>query len=116
MSEALVVQLPLLELLVKVNKCSRNKILKNCDFKLVKAIIECVQNTLNGNVLLEDERIRKLKKYKTVLRKIGDKSENLSKKKKLIVQSGGNFLPILLTPIVSYFLDSLNEKLNKHTI
>lgn len=107
MSSLIIKQLPLLELLTKVNVKSRKKILNNCDSNLIKAITECVFNVLRKNVQLTQKRIDKLKKYKGTLRKLANSKKNIKEKKKIIVQKGGNFLPLLLSPIVSYLLEKI---------
>lgn len=111
MSSLVIRQLPLLELLTKVNADSRKKILKFSDIKLIEAIVECVFNVLKQNVQLKKNRIEQLKKYKATLRRIAKPgNKNIKQKKKLIVQSGGHFLPILLAPIVSYLFEKLLNK------
>lgn len=66
MSSLVLKQLPLLELLTKVDKKSRAKILKYCDLKLTEAVVECIFNVLNNNVQLEKNHIRELQRYKKV--------------------------------------------------
>lgn len=107
MSSLVIKQLPLLELLTKVNAKSRKKILKHCDSELTEAIVECVFNVLRKNIELEKTHITKLRRHKSTLRQIGNPYQNLNKKRNLMVQSGGSFLPILLTPIVSYLFDKI---------
>lgn len=109
MSEAVVRNLPILDMLTRSNSISRQKILKKADFDLIKAIIECALNVLNGNVQIECERMKKLRKYKKTLRKISEPGKNWSLKKKVIVQSGGSFLPLLLTPIVTSLIDLIRK-------
>lgn len=110
MSSLIIKQLPLLELLTKVNSESRRKILKNCNSNLIKAIVECVRNVLKKNVQLEAKRVKKLEVYKKTLRNIANSKKNIKGQKKLIVQTGGSFLPLLLTPIVSYLFDQILPK------
>lgn len=108
MSSLIIHQLPLLELLTKANAQSRKKILVNCDDNLIKAIVECVHNVLKNNIEFKPERIKRLKKHKKTLRQIGHSPhKNINTHKKLIVQSGGSFLPILLAPIVSYLFEQI---------
>lgn len=76
-------------------------IISHCDIDFIKTIIECVQNTLSGNIKLTPAETAKLKKYKTILRKILRDPGNLNKKRELIVQNGGAFLSVLLKPIVA---------------
>jgi hypothetical protein len=72
----------------------RKGITSNCDKGFVNDISECILNVLKGNIKLTDCNKRKLKKYKTVLRTLVDKSRDLSTKKRLI-QKGGFLLPLL---------------------
>lgn len=107
MSQYVVEQLPLLQLLINVNDKTRKNILKTADFALITAIAECIHNALQGNLNIPKEKISKLKKHKKVLRKIRSSDNEWLNKKKLIVQSGGSFLPILLPSVISFVLDRL---------
>lgn len=100
----------MLEVLTKVNEKSRKKILKYIDLKLTEAIVECVFNVLKNNVEISQTEVKKLKKYKKTLRDLANPKKDLKKKRNLIVQSGGNFLPIVLAPIVSYLFDEIISK------
>jgi hypothetical protein len=73
----------------------RKGIISNCDKGLVNDICECILNALKGNIKLTTCSKHKLKKYKTVLRTLIDKSRPLSTKKRLIIQKGGFLLPLL---------------------
>lgn len=89
----------------------RKSILENADTQLIKTLIECVHNTLNGNVNLSKTDLKKLRRFKAVLRKILDSRCKLEQKRKLIIQSGrGAFLPILLAPIVSAAISHFLKK------
>ena len=74
-----------------------------CNKKLVICISECILNVLNGNINLTVCDTRKLQNHKAALRKISDRPEPLSKKKKLIVNGGGFLLPLLsaITPTLA---------------
>lgn len=107
MSSLVLKQLPLLELLTKVNGKSRKKILKCCDLELIEAIAECIFNVLKENVELDKKCVKKLRKHKTTLRRLVNPKQKLNKKRNAIVQSGGSFLPLILTPVVSYLFDKI---------
>lgn len=96
----------------------RKSILENSDIHLIKTLIECIQNTLNGNVTLTKNEIKKLRRFKTVLRKILHSKCKLEQKRKLIIQSGqGAFFPILLAPIVLLYLTfSKNEACKENEV
>ena len=85
----------------------RHKIIKNNDHSLIHCICECVHNVLNGKVSIKEKELKKLTKYKTVLRKL-NKPDTIKHKKKLIIQSGG-FLQYLI-PLVIPLITSLIEK------
>lgn len=107
MSSLVLKHLPLLEVLSKVNSKSRKKIIETCDLKLTEAIIECIFNVLRNNIQLEKSDVKKLRRHKKTLHQLVCPSKKLNKKKTLMIQSGGSFLPLILTPIVSYFLDKI---------
>lgn len=101
--------LPALALVKDAKPKLRKTIILNCDLDLIKTINECVYNTLAGNIPLTDKEKEKLKKFKTILRKILNTKGGLNKKRKVISQNGGSFLSTLLTPIVEAALYSLKQ-------
>lgn len=107
MSGCVIRQLPLLDSLAKASPAKRKKILKAANFDLIKSIIECIENVLKGNVKLKKKFLTKLKKYKTVLHRILNSGKKWTHKKKVIIQSGGAFLPTLLAPVVGLLVDRL---------
>ena len=63
---------------------------------LIKAIVECAINTLNGNrKLIKDEK-SKLSKYKNHLRALVNPKISFTSKRKLLVQKGGFIFPMLI--------------------
>lgn len=93
--------LPILKLLKESKPVLRQNIIRYSDENLIKTIKECVYNTLKGNIPLKKSEISKLKTFKKVLRKIFRYGGRLKKTRKIIIQSGGAFLPTLLSPIVT---------------
>lgn len=93
--------LPLLQTLQNSKPKIRKQILKKADTSLINTLLECIQNVLSGNVPLDKNQKKKLKRYKTILRNLAQSKICIKKKKNIIVQSGGAFLPALLVPIVS---------------
>lgn len=81
-------------------------LLKSCNEDEINCICECVHNVLQGKVPLEENNKKKLKKYKSVLRKLVRKGTNKIRKN-ILVQKGGAFLPIILGSILSALLGSL---------
>lgn len=101
MSTCVIKHIHLLDALAKAKPAERKSILKKSNFGLIKSIVECIENVLDGNVKLDKKRIKKLKKYKAQLRKIYASGRKWTSKKKVIIQTGGGFLPALLVPIIS---------------
>lgn len=102
--------LPILTLVKDARPNLRKSILLHCDDNIIKTINECVYNTLKENIPLTVSEKRKLKKFKSVLRKVLKTKGSVNKKRKVISQGGGAFLPVLLKPIVSAANYSVNRK------
>ena len=89
-----------LKLLVKCTPAQRKAILKAADDALVRTICECVFNVLKETVPVSKPAKRKLLKHKKALTALAEKSTPLNKKKQILVQHGGNFLSVLLPPVL----------------
>lgn len=107
MSKCVIKHIHLLNELAKAKPSQRKEILKNANFGLIKSIVECIENVLNGNVKLDKNHIKKLKRHKVQLRKINSSDKKWCSKKKVIIQSGGAFLPALLLPLISVIASRL---------
>lgn len=95
-----------LQVLKNANPKLRKAILESGDDELIKTIIECVINTLNGNHKISTQVKQKLCKYKNCFRKLIQPKISLKKKRKIIIQKGGFLLP-LLGSILSGVIGSL---------
>jgi hypothetical protein len=101
MSQRVRKHLPTLKVLASSTPAVRKEILKAADDDLIKLLVECCHNTLYGGLKRSPAHIKKLKKYKTTIRKIAKPSTNLKKKKKELMQVGSGFLPVMLPSIIS---------------
>ena len=90
----------LLKLLVKCTPAQRKAILEVADEALITTICECVLNVLKGTVPVSKPAKKKLLPHKKSLIALAEKCTPLKKKKKLLVQHGGNFLSVLLPPVL----------------
>ncbi len=79
----------------------RKAILENSDRALVYAICEICDNLLRGNIPLSDSHKTKLKRHRDKIRKLAQRGEGWQVKKKTLVQTGGSFLPLLLSAVAS---------------
>lgn len=107
MSQHVVSHLPKLKNLIQSTPRKRRELLEKANLKFIKSIVECVENVMKGNIQLKKECKVKLKKYKTILRKIFNSQNKLKVKKEIIVQNGGAFLPALLAPVITILADRL---------
>ena len=91
------------------DKKHRAAITRAADKSLVKCICECVLNILHGVVKLSASEKRRLSKHKHALRKLSHSSGNddWRTKKRVIIQNGGSFLPILLASLVSTLISKI---------
>lgn len=105
MSRTLQSQLPAIKLCADERKFQKRKnmIQACCDDKFTRAVSECCWNITNGRVSLSPNKMHQLKRHKTLLRKLSDKSVPL-KEKRSVIQTGSGFaslLPLLIGPIIS---------------
>lgn len=105
--------LPELKNLAKAKPRERRKLLQVANLMLIRSIVECVQNVLKGNIQLKKCSIDKLRTHKKILRKIRSQGNKLKQKKKIIIQHGGSFLPILLAPVIGVIAEKFFEKISK---
>jgi hypothetical protein len=86
----------------------RKSILKAADKSLVQCLCEiCYNMVIKGAVNIPPAHKTKLSRHKKILRSIARKGEAWTKKKKLLLQSGGAFLPILLGPLLGAVLGKI---------
>ena len=102
-------QLPVLQALCTSCPKVRKHLIHTADQNLIKCICECCVNVLDGNIKLTETQKERLKKYKKTVRSLGDRKKNFMKKKKEIVQSGGNFLLALTPAAISTILTLLGK-------
>lgn len=91
----------LLHALVYAPPKLRRALIQHAHKDLIRCICECALNLLHGNIPLKDCEKSKLCKHKKILRKLADRKQSLIRKKKILNQKGGAFLPLLLGPLIS---------------
>ena len=99
-------QLHFLHVLRDAKPQARRALLASADDDLIKAIVECAINTLNGNHKLTRDQKSKLHKYKSRLRALVNPKVSFKNKRKLLIQKGGFIVP-LLTSILSGVIGAL---------
>lgn len=91
----------ILKVLVNAKPALRKAILNVADKNLVHSICEICDNTLLGNIPLSGVQKSQIQKHKKVLRNLATRRQSWKKKKEILVQRGGAFLPILLSILSS---------------
>jgi hypothetical protein len=76
-------------------------LLKVADDDLIKSVCECVYNVLKSTVPVTLRKKQQLAKHKSPLLTLVNKQVPLSKKRKVLEQKGGNFLSLLLPPVLT---------------
>lgn len=97
----------LLKALLKLKPQQRLAILKSADKELVRCLCECALNVIKGKVPVNSGHKKKLSPYKQLLRKLVLKKGSWKNKKKILLQKGGNFIPLILGPILSTVLSAV---------
>lgn len=108
MSRTVIDYADLLKSLYRSKPKLRKSILKSADSGLVKAICECCHNVLSGRARISKRQKTKLAPYRKVLHKlVRQGNSGWKNKKKILNQTGGAFLPLLLGPLITGVLGSL---------
>lgn len=87
----------LLKLLQSTTPSQRQALLKTITPSQLHSICEVCYNVLHGNVPV---KVSKIKKYKSVIRKLGDKKVSNKRKKNILVNQAGGFLPYIIPAVI----------------
>lgn len=83
-------------------KKQREDILRHANISHLTAIREICLNLCLGNLRLPSEHKKKLKRFATVIRHLGDRKTKLSEKKlKSVLTQRGGFLGLLIPAVLS---------------
>lgn len=88
----------------------RKAILSNVDDDVIHTINEIAYNTLNNNNPINHKTKSILKKYKSPLRCLACHKKSIASKKKILVQQGNGFLPVLIGTVLSGVIGKLLSK------
>ena len=99
---------PLLLAIQSADPKTRVGILRSAPDEFIKTLLEIIVNFLAGNVVRPSSSssshkpplpVRRLTRYKSLLRRLGAQ-RNVKKTRKVLVQQKGGFLPLLLAPLI----------------
>lgn len=91
---------PMLLALASARPGVRTLILKSLDATTIRVLAQLAANILHGNIPLDKKQMRKIGKFKHLLKILRYKYANVEQKRKVLIQQGG-FLPFLLPIIAS---------------
>ena len=101
-------------LLLVLSQCgkdgkTRKALLKHIDKDAVKCICECILNILHGSVEIAGTKKKLLNRYRHLLRELATpkRASGWHRRKKILLQSGGSFLPLLLSPLIEVLVSKL---------
>ena len=112
-------QLHFLHVLKDAKPHARRALLASANDELIKAIVECALNTLNGDHKLTKEEKSKLKKYvyKSRLRALINPKISFMSKRKLLVQKVVFIVPFLanvLSGVIGSLISNNNNNNNNN--
>jgi len=103
-------QLHFLHVIKGAKQQDRRALLASADVELIKNIVECDINTLNGNHKVSKDEKGKLKKNKNRLLELLNPKIRFKSNRKHLVQKGGFVVPLL----PSIFSDVIGTIINTH--
>jgi len=92
-----------LNFIKNIYKCKgdkRKKLISTATKDNIDSISEIALNTLKGNVPIQLNSLKKLKRHANSVRKISRKGVSVKERKRVLQQEGG-FLPLILAPFLS---------------
>lgn len=85
----LLAQEPFLRLLERSNPKQRRELLSQATKEELTTLFEVCLNIIKGHIPVEGQKFKQLKRYRNVVRQLGDRKVALKKKKRMISQEGG---------------------------
>lgn len=82
----------------------RKYILKTSTDEHIQALSEIAHNLLKGNIKLDNKEHRAIKRWREQIRKLAHVHTSFKKKRKNLIQCGGNFLPKLVKPVLKFIV------------
>jgi len=85
----------------------RKRLLQKASGGVIRTIAQVAKNTINGNIPLSPHQKARLRRHKRTLRALSLAKSSIKRRRKILLQKGGAFLPLLLAPILSAVAGSL---------
>lgn len=101
----------LLKTLSVCKPCVRKNLLEKASKESIASVCEIIDNLLHNNIPIPAELKEKLRKHKSVLRRLIKKSK-LTEKKRILIQQGGflqYIIPAAITALGSIISDAITS-------
>ena len=95
-----------LRLLERSKPRERKRLLSGAENDVIKLLSEIIYNVLFGNVPLDHDKIRQLRRHKQTLHLLAKRSVSLDRKRTILLQHGGGSFFAALYPILTSVLGS----------
>ena len=102
-----------LRVLRKANVKQKKALIESANKDLILCICEIVDNILAGTVKLSTKQKKDLTRYKRTLRQLIDRKVSIKRKKEIITNQKGGFLPAVLGPILGIAASLVADQLIK---
>jgi len=99
-----------LKALAETHPAQKRALLQTANKNQIESLCEICLNILSGNLPIN---VQKIKKYKNVLRTLTKKSASIQRKKKLLLNQSGGFLPLIAPAIISALGGILGRVISK---
>ena len=87
-----------LYILARSHPSQKKALIRTASNEQLKSLCEICLNVLGGNIPIN---LQKLKKYKKLLRALADKKFSVQRKKRILLNQSGGFLPVIAPAIIS---------------
>lgn len=99
-----------LEYYLEADGKQRKKLLENANKDQIDSLCECALNVVKRNIPIDEATKSSLCKHKQAICKVALTKQPLTKRKKILVQKGGAFLPLILQTVLPLLASALFSK------
>ena len=99
-----------LEYYLEADGTQRKKLLQHANKEQIDSMCECALNVVKRNVPIDDCTKSALCKHKNAICEVALKKRPLARRKKILIQKGGAFLPIILQTVLPLLASALLSK------
>ena len=103
----------LIRAIYKAKPLRRKQLVKSADVDLIACLVDCIRNTVAGNIPLSPACHRTITRHKALLRKLSEKKNSAGVKKRILTRQTGGFFGSLIPAILGSVLTAVVDLLDK---